>query len=292
MANGGNKIIRRRIRNSWLSSVISTSLVLLLVGLAALLLVNADNVSDYLKENMKVSVLLRPEVGDDEAYAYRAVLDSFPAVRSTEYVSRQQGEKEMAQMLGSDFLNVFESTPIPISIDLTMNPDYVEKDSLDRIQAEIRKSPLVDDVVCQTSLLETLNQNIKKISLVLGVLIALLLFISFVLIGNTMRLTVYDRRFTIHTMKLVGATRGFIRGPFVLRSAFLGLFASLVAIILLVGVLYFIRNEFSQLFNLFTPELLLEVMGIVLASGLLICICSTYMVVGKLLSLDKDELYY
>ena len=93
-------------------------------------------------------------------------------------------------------------------------------------------------------------------------------------------------------MKLVGATRGFIRGPFVLRSAFLGLFASLVAIILLVGVLYFIRNEFSQLFNLFTPELLLEVMGIVLASGLLICICSTYMVVGKLLSLDKDELYY
>jgi cell division transport system permease protein len=292
MANGGNKIIRRRIRNSWLSSVISTSLVLLLVGLAALLLVNADNVSDYFKENMKVSVLLRPEVGDDEAYAYRAVLDSFPAVRSTEYVSRQQGEKEMAQMLGSDFLNVFESTPIPISIDLTMNPDYVEKDSLDRIQAEIRKSPLVDDVVCQTSLLETLNQNIKKISLVLGVLIALLLFISFVLIGNTMRLTVYDKRFTIHTMKLVGATRGFIRGPFVLRSAFLGLFASLVAIILLVGVLYFIRNEFSQLFNLFTPELLLEVMGIVLASGLLICICSTYMVVGKLLSLDKDELYY
>lgn len=292
MANGGNKIIRRRIRNSWLSSVISTSLVLLLVGLAALLLVNADNVSDYFKENMKVSVLLRPEVGDDEAYAYRAVLDSFPAVRSTEYVSRQQGEKEMAQMLGSDFLNVFESTPIPISIDLTMNPDYVEKDSLDRIQAEIRKSPLVDDVVCQTSLLETLNQNIKKISLVLGVLIALLLFISFVLIGNTMRLTVYDRRFTIHTMKLVGATRGFIRGPFVLRSAFLGLFASLVAIILLVGVLYFIRNEFSQLFNLFTPELLLEVMGIVLASGLLICICNTYMVVGKLLSLDKDELYY
>lgn len=292
MANGGNKIIRRRIRNSWLSSVISTSLVLLLVGLAALLLVNADNVSDYFKENMKVSVLLRPEVGDDEAYAYRAVLDSFPAVRSTEYVSREQGEKEMAQMLGSDFLNVFESTPIPISIDLTMNPDYVEKDSLDRIQAEIRKSPLVDDVVCQTSLLETLNQNIKKISLVLGVLIALLLFISFVLIGNTMRLTVYDRRFTIHTMKLVGATRGFIRGPFVLRSAFLGLFASLVAIILLVGVLYFIRNEFSQLFNLFTPELLLEVMGIVLASGLLICICSTYMVVGKLLSLDKDELYY
>jgi cell division transport system permease protein len=262
MANDGNKIIRRRIRNSWLSSVISTSLVLLLVGLAALLLVNADNVSDYFKENMKVSVLLRPEVGDDEAYAYRAVLDSFPAVRSTEYVSRQQGEKEMAQMLGSDFLNVFESTPIPISIDLTMNPDYVEKDSLDRIQAEIRKSPLVDDVVCQTSLLETLNQNIKKISLVLGVLIALLLFISFVLIGNTMRLTVYDRRFTIHTMKLVGATRGFIRGPFVLRSAFLGLFASLVAIILLVGVLYFIRNEFSQLFNLFTPELLLEVMGL------------------------------
>jgi cell division transport system permease protein len=292
MAKSGNKIIRRRIRNSWLSAVISTSLVLLLVGLAALLLVNADNVSDYFKENMKVSVLMRPEVSDDDAYTFRASLDSLPFVRSTEFISRQQGEKEMEDILGEDFLDVFEATPIPVSIDVTMAPEYVSGDSLELVKKKISASPLVDEVVYQTSLVDTLNENIRKISVVLGVLILLLLFISFVLIGNTVRLTVYDRRFTIHTMKLVGATRSFIRGPFVLRSAFLGLFSALIAIILLLCVLFFIRGEFPQLFGIFTPAVLLEVMGIVVLAGLVICICSTYLVVGKLLSLDKDELYY
>ena len=140
--------------------------------------------------------------------------------------------------------------------------------------------------------MDALNANISKISLVLGVFIFLMLFISFVLINNTMRLTVYAKRFTVHTMKLVGATKAFIRGPFLARAAFLGLFSSVVALILLVGVLFVVRSEFVQLFEIFTLERLLIVMGIVTVAGLVICVGSTYFVVNKLVTLGKDELYY
>jgi cell division transport system permease protein len=160
------------------------------------------------------------------------------------------------------------------------------------VRAEIGKSPLVDEVVYQRSLVDALNANLSRISLVLAVFIALLLFISFVLINNTVRLNVFARRFTIHTMKLVGATKSFIRAPFLVQSAFQGVFAAIVSIIALVAMLFFVKSEFEQLFEVFRLELLLLVAGIVLLSGLIICVVSTYFVVGKLVSLKKDELYY
>jgi cell division transport system permease protein len=150
----------------------------------------------------------------------------------------------------------------------------------------------VDEVVYQQSLLERLSANLQKISFVLAVFIALLLFISFVLIGNTIRLNVFSKRFTIHTMKLVGATKSFIRGPFLVQAVFQGLFSALIATILLLGVLFFVRNEFRQLFEIFSLELLLWVIGIIVASGVVICVASTYIVVGRLVSLSKDQLYY
>ena len=232
MAKGENRMIRRRLANAYLSSVVSISLVLLLVGVASLLLVNTDNVSDYFKENMKVSVLMMPEVSDAQAMDYQAVLDSMPFIRGTEFISRAQGEQEMARMLGKDFLSVFETSPIPVSVDVTLAADYVSDDSLKVVSQRLSASPLVDEVVWQKSLVDALGANLARISMVLGIFIVLLLFISFVLIGNTMRLSVYARRFTIHTMKMVGATKNFIRGPFLLNSALLGLFSSLVAILL------------------------------------------------------------
>ena len=144
----------------------------------------------------------------------------------------------------------------------------------------------------QRSLVDALNANLSRISLILSIFIALLLFISFVLINNTVRLSVYARRFTIHTMKLVGATRSFIRGPFLVQSAFQGVFAAFIAIIVLVGMMFLMRSEFAQLFEIFRVELLLVVMGIIIFSGLAICLVSTYFVVNKLVSLRKDELYY
>lgn len=293
MANSdNNKMMRRRLANAYLSSVISISLVLLLVGVASMLLVNAKGVSDYFKENMQVSVMMKTDVPDEDVLAFREKLDGESFIKETAYISKEQGMQEMAQMLGEDFLDVFGTSPIPASIDVTLDAAYVSADSLEVVKEVIMRSPLVDEVEYQSSLVEALNANLNRISLVLGVFIALLLFISFVLINNTVRLNVFARRFTIHTMKLVGATRSFIRAPFLIQSAFQGLFAAFVAIAVLVGLLYLMRHEFSQLFEIFRLDLLLVVIAIVIAAGLAICLTSTWFVVNRLVSLKKDELYY
>ncbi|MBQ1857000.1 MAG: permease-like cell division protein FtsX [Bacteroidales bacterium] len=284
--------MRRRMVNAYLSSVISISMVLLLVGIASMILVNTDSISNYFKENMKISVIMLPEVSEEQALDYKTTVDSRPFIHTAEFVSRRQGEEEMKQMLGEDFLSVFETSPIPVSIDITLVADYVVEDSLEVVKNILSESSLVDEVVYQKSLVDDLNANLGKISAILGVFIILLLFISFVLISNTVRLNVYARRFTIHTMKLVGATRSFIRGPFLARAAILGVFSALIAIMILVGLLFVIRAELSSMFELFDLRLLLLAMGIVLASGVVICVVSSYFVVNKLLSLDKSELYY
>ena len=286
------KLMHRRLVNSWLSTVISISLVLTLVGVAALLLMNAGSVSDYFKENLQVSVILKQDVSDEAAQAFADTLEALPFVKGTRFVSKEQGQEEMKVMLGEDFLKVFESSPIPASVDITLEAAYVSADSMKVVEKAVCASPLVDEVSWQQSLIDALNQNLAKIALILGVMVAVLLFISFVLINNTVRLSVYSRRFTVHTMKLVGATKSFIRGPFLVQALFQGLFASLVAILILLGGLFFVRSEFPALFEIFQLPLLLAVFGIVVAAGVLICVGSTYLVVGRLVSLDKDELYY
>lgn len=292
MGRKENKLMRRRLANAYLSSVVSISLVLFLVGVSSLLLVNTGSVSNYFKENVQVSVIMKQDVSEKEALEYKSEIDTMRFVLRTDYVSKERGEREMAEMLGSDFLDVFETSPVPISISVALKADYVSEDSLKVVKSRIGGSPLVEEIAYQKSLVEALNANLSKISAVLGISILLLLFISFVLISNTMRLTVYAKRFTVHTMKLVGATRAFIRGPFLLRAAFLGLLSALVALLLLVAALFVIRAEFMQLFDIFTADRLLMVMGIVVAAGFVICVFSTYFVVNKLVSLDKDELYY
>ena len=253
MQNLSNRLVRRRLFGAWVSTVISISLVLLLVGVASILLLNARSVSDYFKENLQVSVLMKQDVSEEQALAYQSSLAGIPGVKATTFISREQGIEEMAQMLGRDFLDVFSTAPVPVSIDVNLEAAYVSPDSL---------------------------EVVKKA-----------LFISFVLIGNMVRLNVFSRRFTIHTMQLVGATRGFIRAPFIGQSALQGLFAALVAILMLVGGLFILRKEFVQLFEIFRLDTLLATMAIVIVSGVLICVVSTWIVVGRLVRFDRDQLY-
>ena len=292
MARKENKLIRKRLANAYLSSVISISLVLLLIGTAALLIVNAKGVSDYFKESMQISVLMKPEVSEDQAAVYKDSLDVRPFVNQSRVISREEGTEDLKEMLGEDFLSVFESSPVPVSVELSLKADYVSADSLATIIPIISDSELVDEVESQQPLVEALNTNLARISLVLSVFIALLLFISFVLINNTVRINVFARRFTVHTMKLVGATRGFIRRPFMWRAVFQGLIASLLAIGALTGILFAVRKSFSTLFEIFSTKLLVLVMAFVVVCGVLICVVSTYFVVNKLVGLAKDELYY
>ena len=169
MQQSDNRLARRRLAGAWISTVISISLVLLLVGIASLLMLNARSVSDYFKENMQVSVLMKQEVEEDEAVRFQDVLDSMSFIKSTRFISKEQGIKEMAEMLGEDFLSVFESSPVPASIDVTLKADYVYPDSLEVVRNAISASPLVDEVVYQQSLIEKLSSNLGKISLVLGI---------------------------------------------------------------------------------------------------------------------------
>lgn len=292
MSKGENKIMRRRLANAYLSSVISISLVLLLVGVASMLLVNARSMSDYFKENMQVSILMKDSVPEEKAVAFSESLLDERYIKTATFISKEQGQAELAELLGDDFVNIFETSPIPASVEITLDADYVSSDSLEVVKTEIAKSPLVAEVNYQASLVDALNANLSKISLILAFFIGLMLFISYVLINNTVRLNVYARRFTIHTMQLVGATRSFIRAPFLVQSAFQGVFSAFIAIMALIVILFFLRNGFEQLFEIFRLDLLLLVMGIVLVSGLAICVTSTYFVVNKLVSLKKAELYY
>lgn len=276
---------------AWISMLISITLVLVLVGIATLLLVNARSISDYFRENVAVSVVLKTDVPDADAAAFEKALSGKSFVKGTQLISREQGTAEMAALLGEDFLEAFGETPVPVSIDLKLKPEYVSKDSLEIVKAEIGESPLVDEVVYQSSLVEALNENLNRVSLILAVLTGLLLFISFVLISNTMRLSVFTRRFTVHTMKLVGATKGFIRKPFMGQAAIMGLIAAIIACLIIAGGLFLLREKFYQIFNVFEKTNLMITAAAIVAAGLIICTFSTYVSTNRLLSLSKDELY-
>ncbi len=292
MSKEENKIIRRRLRNAYASSIISISLVLLLIGVAALLIVNARTVQDYFKENLQLSVLLRQDATDQDAAAYQKSIETMPFIKGSRIVSREEGTAELKKMLGEDFLSVFETSPVPISLEIKLRGDYVSPDSVAFVRRALGASPVVDEVEYQQSLVETLTANLTKISMVLGIFILLMLFISFVLINNTVRLNVFSRRFTIHTMQLVGATRRFIRKPFMRGAIMQGLVSSLLALLVLAGVLELLRRSFPQIFAVFETKSLIIVALTVVVCGIVICTISTYFVVNKLVSLDKDRLYY
>lgn len=292
MSKRENKLLRRRMVNAYLSSVISISLVLLLVGAAALLAVNVSGVSRYLKENMKISVIFNQEVTGEQAEKYAGSASLLPYVKDVRVVSREEGEKELAKMLGEDFLSVFETSPVPVSADVTLKAEYVVADSLALVVKALSASPLVDEVDSRQGLVEALDTNLTKISAVFAVLIAVLLFISFALINNMIRLSVYARRFTIHTMKLVGATRSFITAPFLKAALVQGLVASVISTAALSGILYALNRSFPEFFSVLSRSSLLISAGIIFAAGALLCTLSTYFVVGKLSEAPKDDLYY
>lgn len=292
MSKRENKLLRRRMVNAYLSSVISISLVLLLVGAAALLAVNVSGVSRYLKENMKISVIFNQEVTGEQAEKYAGSASLLPYVKDVRIVSREEGEKELAKMLGEDFLSVFETSPVPVSADVSLKAEYVVADSLALVVKALSASPLVDEVDSRQGLVEALDTNLTKISAVFAVLIAVLLFISFALINNMVRLSVYARRFTIHTMKLVGATRSFITAPFLKAALVQGLVASVISTAALSGILYALNRSFPEFFSVLSRSSLLISAGIIFAAGALLCTLSTYFVVGKLSEAPKDDLYY
>lgn len=286
------KLMRRRLFNAYASSIVSISLVLMLVGFSSLFIVNARRMADYFKENLQVVVLLREGVSDAQAAGHCEGVAAEPFVRTARVVTREEGEQELKKMLGEDFLAVFESSPVPVSLEVNLYAEYVNPDSLEMVRAVLGASPLVEEVECRQSLVETLTRSLGKLSLLLAVVVALLLFISYVLIGNTVRLNVFSRRFTVHTMKLVGATRAFIRRPFVGAGVLQGLIAGLIALVGISLGVSLLRRSFPDLVDVVVGDSMPVVAAIVVVAGIFICVTSTWFVVNRLISLDKDDLYY
>lgn len=292
MSKREKNIIAKRLVHSYLSSIISIALVLLLIGIFGILAVNAGTVQNYFKENVKISAILKENVTEKQAKQLQKKLDILPAIKNTQFISKEQGTKEMEELLGKNFLDAFDSNPIPISIEINLNAQYFSPDSLKLLEASLVKIPQVEEVAYQESLLQLLNNNLERIAYFFTVFIALLMFISFVLINNTVRLNVYSKRFSIYTMRLVGAKRSFIRAPFLVKSLFQGMLAGLLAALGLLGILYLVKNEFEQIFTIFNLELIAIVLGGVVVLGGIICWVCTFFVVNKLVSLRNNELYY
>lgn len=281
----------RRQLGTFVSSIVSISLVLVLVGCGSFLLVNAQKVSDYFKESLKVSVLLKPDVTDAEGAVYAEELKEEPFVSDAVLVDKNQGLQELKEMLGEDFVEVFDAVPIPTSVDLFLQSEYVSVDSLEVVREKLSRTPIVDEVECEQALVEALSTNMSRIYLIIGVFIAIMLFISVILISNMVRMTLFNKRYSVSTMQLVGASRSFIRRPYMGKAMLQGALSSVVAIGILALGYYFVRKSVPQLFEIVESSMLALVALIVFVSGLLICLVSTFFVMNRLLSMSKSELY-
>jgi len=272
--------------------VISVSLVLFLLGILGLVLINARELSDYFRESLSFSVMLGDDAKEADIRMLQKDLDAKPYVKSTEYISKDEAAAKMKEELGEDFISFLGDNPLPPSIDVYLLSNYTHPDSVAKIEKYILLYPYVKEVFYQESLLFLINENVNKISLFLLVISSFLFLIALTIINNTIRISIYSKRFIIRTMQLVGATRSFIRRPFLVQSAFHGLISALLSLTLLLGLLYLIEKEFFMMFTFESTRLLLLLGAVIIILGVLINIISTYFSVNRYLGISEDKLYY
>lgn len=292
MKNKESGYSKIRLRSSYLTLVISVSLVLFLLGVLGLVVINARELADYLRESLSFSIMLDDEAKEPDIRMLQKDLDAKLYVKSTEYVSKDAAAAKMKKDLGEDFISFLGDNPLPPSIDVYLYAEFTNPDSVAKIEKYVREYPFVKEILIQESLLFLINENVKKISLFLLVLSTFLFLIAITIINNTIRLSVYSKRFLIRTMQLVGATRAFIRGPFLVQSALQGLLAALVAMSLLMGLLYLVEKEFLLMFSFGNTYLLLLLGALIILTGILISFISTFFSVNRYLSISEDKLYY
>ena len=270
---------------------ISTAMVLILLGLVVLTGLVGRNLSSRVKENLVVTVMLAQDMTDTEAAQLQKKLRERPYMNQMKYVSKEDALKEGVKELGSDPSEFVGENPFLSSIELTLLADYANNDSLRWIEKELKAIPKVSEIAYQKDLVEAVNKNLAKISLVLLGLAVLLLIVSFSLINNTIRLGVYARRFSIHTMKLVGASWGFIRGPFVRKSVGLGVLAAVIACAVLGGLVYALYRYEPEILTVLTWKDLEIAGGAVLLFGVIITAICAHISVNKFLRMKAGELY-
>ena len=276
----------------FITSSISTTLVLLLLGLVVFFVLAAHNLSIYVRENINFSILISDEMKDADIMLLQKTLNKEDFVKSTEYISKKQALTEQSEALGTNPEEFLGHNPFTASIEVKLNSEYANSDSIAKIEKQVKKNSNISEVLYQRELVDAVNENIRTISMVLFTLALVLTFISFALINNTIRLTIYSKRFLIHTMKLVGASWSFIRGPFLIRNIWSGVLAAIMANGILMGTAYWLVSYEPELVRVITPFILLVVGGSVFVFGVVITFLCAYFSINRYLKMKASTLYY
>ena len=276
----------------FVTSCISTTLVLLLLGLVVFFVLAAHNLSVYVKENINFSIVISDDMEERDILNMQHSLNKEPFVKSTEYISKKQALKEQTKAMGTDPQEFLGYNPFSASIEVKLKSDYANVDSISKIEKHFRKNINIQDVIYQKDLMNAVNDNIRKLSLLLLGLAVILALISFALINNTIRLAVYSKRFLIHTMKLVGASWSFIRRPFLRRNFWTGVLAAALADGILWGAAIWLVEKEPELLEVITPQVMLQVSVAVFVFGMLITWLCALLSVNKYLRMKVSTLYY
>jgi len=279
--------------NSRVTATISISLVLFLLGLIILLALLARNLSTYVKESLSFDIILSDNIKEEEVNHIIKELKLTDFVKSTEYISKETAAKQLEADIGQNPEEFLGFNPLPGLINVRLRSDYTHPDKISEIEYQIKKlSPDISSIEYRKELMTLVNDNFQKVSIILLGLALLLLIISFALINNTIRLMVYSKRFLIHTMKLVGATAGFIRKPFIKSQVFSGIIAAIIAIGLLYWGLFYISKDINGIWELLDQNTLIIIAGSIFVLGIFISLSATYFAVNRYLRMDGDDLFF
>lgn len=292
MKQAQEKHIKRRLRTSSLSTVLSISMVLLMLGSMSFIYVNSQRLTKYIKENIGITVILNDNVKAVDVLQFQKNLDANPVTKMTTYVSKEEAASALTKELGEDFMQFLGHNPLSNTIDIFMNSAYAESVTIEALGQKALKNEIVKEVKYQKDLIEAINQNMNKLNLILICFCALLLIVSITLINNTIRLTVYSKRFIIRTMKLVGATNSFIRKPFVMTGLRQGVIAGLIGVLLMMLVLFALQKEMPELLQLQDIQTVIIIFSLLFVFGILISTFVTHFSVNKYLKIKEEKLYH
>jgi cell division transport system permease protein len=282
---------KRTIRNINLTSTISMSLVLFLVGMICLLLFVTRDMGNFVKENINLSIVLDDDIGNQYEHRIEKFLNASPYSKSLEYISKEAALKEHVETLGDDPQAFLGYNPLSASIEVKLSSEYANNDSVMMIEKKLKRFDHIKQVVYQKDMVSVINDNVKKISFIMLGLAVILLIVSIALINNTIRLSLYSNRFSINTMKLVGATHWFIRKPYIVSGMINGLIASLISFVFLTGTVFFVQHEFGLSGMIIKPTTVLIVVAIVLTAGVLFTAISSFYAVNKYLRMNSNDMY-
>ncbi len=284
--------LRKTLFSSYFSTTLSISLVLFLFGLLGLLLINTKRLADYVMENVGVTLILKENTREVDILKLQKNLETTPYIKSTRFVDKQTAADELKKELGEDFVDFLGYNPLLSSMDVKVHAEYANPDSLKLLEATFLKFPEVQEVYYQRNLVKQLNSNVQRLSFILLVLSVLMFTIFIALINNTIRISIYSKRYLINSMQLVGATRSFIRFPFIVKSVLHGIYGAIIACFILLMIFVSYQSELKDFIDFQDSASLALLIGGIFAFGIIMTALSTYFAVNKFLRMKFDQLYY